>query len=141
MTKETLINNINTNVTNKILDNSITPALLGGQLVEIVNETYSVQPKEYIAFIEFGENDSLPTVVNVVKNTIGNLIWQTDVNGPSINLVGAFVDAHTRVSTGHHSIVYFMNGDYPNSSLDLIRFNKTGGLPVVRTMIKIQVFD
>jgi hypothetical protein len=93
MTSTQLIDNIQADITYKTVNNSITPAILGDNLVAIVDyidQQDGVVPKRYRAL--FTQNGTNPPTVNVLENTLGGTVVWTRISAGNYRgtLTGAF---------------------------------------------------
>lgn len=93
MTSAQLQDQINADITNKTANNSITPGILGDNLISIVeyiNQQDGVVPKRYRALIT-QTGPSVPTVT-VLENTLGGTVVWTRIAAGEYRgtLTGAF---------------------------------------------------
>lgn len=93
MTSTQLKTQINADVTNKTINNSITPTILGNNLEDIVDyidQQDGVVPKRYRAL--FTQNGTNVPTVNVLENTLGGTVVWTRLSAGNYRgtLTGAF---------------------------------------------------
>lgn len=107
---ETIKSTIDTNITNKTTDNSITPTILGNTLKTTVD---NLRPFKIYRALLFQSGTDAP-VVTVIENTLGGtLVWSyNDVGSYTATLTGAFILGKTAIKTPGNQLNLSSTSDF-----------------------------
>jgi len=95
MDSTTLKAQIDSQITNETLPNSITPAEVGGNLKAVVD--YVDQGEYSIMLTQLGTN--APVASTIFRNTIGAIVWsRNSIGNYSATLTGAFPVGATKIT-------------------------------------------
>jgi hypothetical protein len=127
MSKEQVKLQIDTDITGKTAVKSITPTNVGENMKDIVDLIPEDSYKVYTALLSC--TDSATPVLNILKNTIGNIIWTRNSAGNyGLALTGAFIIGKTITFTSinnGYSIIAKMSTNFSTDTIYLETYDPT----------------